>query len=69
MGEHGGASVEGRGASEEDSRGPERTQAEGSTRHTLDEGKPPSSTADAAHRAHSTRSHVSPHHPRTPNLS
>ena len=67
MGEHGGASVEGRGASEEDSRGPE--QAEGSTRHTLDEGKPPSGTAGAAHWAHSARSHVSPHHSCTPNLS
>lgn len=39
MGEHGGVSVEGRGANEEDSRGPERTEAKGSTQHTLDEGQ------------------------------
>ena len=38
MGEHGGVSMEGRGANGEDSSGPERTGAKGSTRHTLDEG-------------------------------
>ena len=35
----GGVRVEGRGANGEDSRGPERTEAKGSTQHTLDEGQ------------------------------